>query len=93
MIYEHGFRFFDGEVLQEVAWDEIQSFVAQYVRGVRKKGTDDETNMVMVIVECPGKLVRLPAELEGFRALRAELSQHTDAPWRQTLVANLRQRG
>jgi hypothetical protein len=92
-VHEHGFRFFDAETHHEVPWDEIRSIEGQYVPGVLKKGTADEGNLTMVIVESTGARVALPAELERFAAFRKQLERRTGVRWRRTLIANLTERG
>lgn len=92
-LHEHGFVFFDGETAHEVPWDEIRSIEGQYVPGALKRGTADEANLTMVIVDAQSGRVALPKELEGFADLRKEISDHTSAPWRSTLIANLTERG
>lgn len=90
--YERGFQLTDRHGHHEIAWEDITTIDGQYVPGVRKKGVADEGNLVAIVVRYAKGEVRLPKELDGFSAIKAELQARSKAPWNKVLIANLMQR-
>jgi hypothetical protein len=92
-IYERGLVCRDRGTQCELGFDEVLDAEAQYVPGVRGRGSDDEGNLVAVVLRSPRGTVTLPKELRGFRDLIALLDKRITAPWRKTVIAGLAQRG
>ena len=78
-----------------ITWSDIVAIEARYVPGLRKRGTNDERNVVAAWVLTRGQEpVKLPREL-GLRelaALLALIAERSGAPVNKVLVANLMQR-
>lgn len=78
-----------------LTWSDIVAIEARYVPGLRKRGTNDERNVVAAWVLTRGQEpVKLPREL-GLRelaALLALIAERSGAPVNKVLVANLMQR-
>jgi hypothetical protein len=92
-IYERGLTCRDRGTQCELVWEDVIEAEAQYVPGVRGRGSDDEGNLVAVVLRSSRGTVTLPKELRDFRGLIALLDKRVTAPWRKTVIAGLADRG